>query len=302
MEYILLLVIIVSLVIGAKKAFGNLDDFMNHYIGDYVICLMEYGELPSLGIVDSNLKKHLAGTGKTCDKNFADFSFESGKPPVGSGSGGTGSGSGSGSGGKSNSANGSNTNSSSTAGKDGKDNSSSDADSDSSGSGGKYKNSGRSTSASPYTNGSIKRSGSSNTADASEIGGQKVRVLADDEEASGRKRGSGGYSRIRSSSYRNDKYRPITGTMLAEIEKTLPKRARAPATSITISTSDEGSRFAPYKKTFIPPQPVILEAKVDDNSGFGFGYIIRWLIIAGMILAIVIFFGSQVMNYSNSKD
>ena len=119
-EYVLLIVVIVSLIFGVKKAFNNVDDFISHYIGDYVTCLMEYGELPSLGVVAADQKKHLGGTGKKCDEDFAGFTFEGGVPAAGGSSGSSsGSSSSSASGNKNNSSVAGSKNSSSSAAKGG---------------------------------------------------------------------------------------------------------------------------------------------------------------------------------------
>ena len=161
-EYILLLVITVSLVMGAKKAFSSLDKFINHYIGEYVICLMEYGELPSLGVSDSTQKKHMDGAGKSCDEEFAGFTFEDGRPPTG--------GSGS-SRGKTNSSTENSKNSSSSADKAG---SSSDSGSDSGSKNSSSRRGGSKSRSSPYTKGTINRSNEFGAVDASDSD-EKVR-------------------------------------------------------------------------------------------------------------------------------
>lgn len=285
-EYILLLVITVSLVMGAKKAFSSLDKFINHYIGEYVICLMEYGELPSLGVSDSTLKNHMSGIGKSCDEEFAGFTFEDGRPPTG-GSGPSRS--------KTNSsADDGGKNSSSSADEAGSNkDSSSDSGSKKSGS----RRGGSKSRSSPYTRGAINRSNDFGTADASGSD-EKVRVIEDDDG----KKGAGWRSSSRRGSSSYSKRRTVAGNMLAEIEKTAPKKLRAPAVSVISLPGEGGSQFGPYKKVFIPPEAKKVAEREDDNSGFSFGYIIRWLIIAGMVLAIVIFFGSQIMNYSNSSE
>lgn len=268
---------------------------MSHYIGDYVVCLMEYGELPSLGVADATQKNHLSGTGRSCDTQFENFSFADGRPSIGSKSSSSGTG-----GGKNNSPSGDNKNSAGSADKAGRGKKSgAGSDSDDR----LTRNRASSGRSSPYTAGAIRRSGSSSTTDGSDSGNQKVRVIADDEaELRGDRRN--GYGAVtRGKRYGgNDKYRAITGSMAAEIEKNAPKKARTP-TSATVKINGEGeNRFGPYKKIFIPPEAKKIPTKEDDNSGFGFGYIIRWLLIAGMILAIIVFFGGQIMNYSNSKE
>lgn len=309
-EYILLIVVVVSLVMGAKKAFSHVDDFISHYIGDYVTCLMEYGELPSLGVAAADQKRHLDGAGKKCDEDFAGFTFVDGRPSNGgsgpgsggSGTGGTGK---TGSGNNNNSANGGNKNNSSNAakagnnGKSGSDSGGSDSGSELGGGRNGSRSGKRQT---PYAKGEINRSNSLTTSDAFDDGSQKVRVLEEDEEVKKKKKNSGlaGF-RSRGGSYGNDRYRAITGIMQAEMEKTLPRKPRAPASSI-VRLKDDGNRLGPYSKTFTPPPVKAPPVKEEDNSGFSFGFFIRWLLIAAMILAIIVFFGGQIMNYSNSKE
>lgn len=309
-EYILLIVVVISLVMGAKKAFGHVDDFISHYIGDYVTCLMEYGELPSLGVAAADQKRHLDGSGKKCDEDFAGFTFVDGRPSNGGGSGSGGPGSGgtgnTGSGNNNNnSANGGNKNNSANAAKGGSNNKSgSDGDSGSESElGGKRSGSRSGNKPNPYAKGQIERSNSLTTNDAFDDGSRKVRVLEEDEEAKKKKKNSGlaGFRRGGSGGHGNDRYRAITGIMQAEMEKTLPRKPRAPSSTV-VRLKDDGNRLGPYSKTFTPPPVKAAPVKEDDNTGFSFGFFIRWLLIAAMILAIIVFFGGQIMNYSNSKE
>lgn len=298
-EYILLIVVVITLVMGAKQAFSHVDDFIDHYIGGYVTCLMEYGELPSLGVAAADQKRHLDGSGKKCDEDFAGFTFEDGRPSNGGGSGGPSSGGTgkTGSGNNNNSANGGNKNNSSNAAKDGSNNKSgSDGDS---GSGSELdgRRSGSGKQQTPYAKGQINRSNSLTTIDGFDDGSRKVRVLEEDEQSKKKKKNSG-VAGFRS---RGDRYRAITGIMQAEMEKTLPRKPRAPSSSI-VRLKDDGYRLGPYSKTFTPPPVKAAPLNEDDNSGFSFGFFIRWLLIAAMILAIIVFFGGQIMNYSNSKE
>ena len=306
-EYVLLLVVIVGMALGAKTAFGHLNDFMGKYMGEYIVCLMEYGELPSLEVADSSQKNHIGSTGKSCDQQFAGFTFVNGRPATGGGGsgGGTGVSSGSGGNGNSNSTSG-NKNSSTNASNSGNGKKSSSD----SGSGKDSENSdliknggGSKKGSSPYSKKEITRSDGFGTSDGSDSASQKTRVI-EEEDGDGRKKkdASGAYSRSRGYSGGSDKYRAITGNMLAEIERNEPKKPRAPSSSITRALADSGFQMGPYKKVFVPPLNTKPEEKAEDNSSFGFGFIIRWLIIGGMILAIIVFFGGQVLNYSNSKD
>ncbi|NQZ18798.1 MAG: hypothetical protein HRT44_06015 [Bdellovibrionales bacterium] len=86
-EYILMLVITVSIILGVLYQFNDaFKNYLDNYFGDYIACLLETGELPSLG-----------GDGPTsaeCNANFADFTVASGRPLVDGGSSGSGDGNG----------------------------------------------------------------------------------------------------------------------------------------------------------------------------------------------------------------
>ncbi len=294
-EYILLLVITVGLAIAAKGAFTSLNNFMNHYIGEYTVCLMEYGELPTLNTTNADLSKHVGGSsgGRVCDKQFEPFTLAEGRPPVGSGaSASSGSSAGKTKGGSQ----------SGGSGKGGPSDSKSAADNNSA-LAGQIKNSNSGRKASPYTNGQISRSGAYGTSDAGPeaAGGDKVKVIEEEGQKDGGRYGSNS-SRTTRRLDSNEKYRALTGVMAAEIEKRSPQKAPLARISTRTLASDESSRFGPFKKTFTPPDLKTQAQKEDDNSGFSFGNIIRYLIIAGMILALIVFFGGQILNYSNSQE
>ncbi|MEK6627017.1 MAG: hypothetical protein AABY53_00185 [Bdellovibrionota bacterium] len=281
----LLLVITVGLIMGASRMFKGLNSFIDSYIGGYTICLMEYGELPTLGVEEAAQKTHLGATG--CDSKFDSFTFSSGRPPTaGSGSsGGRGSGSG---------ASGSNKNSSSSANKD----SSGDGSDDKDGSGIR-RGGGR---ASTYAKGQVNRSSDLGTADGpSSASNKKIKVIEEDGAEEKRSR-RGSSSNTPTFAKSNIKYKAITGALAEEIKKRSPRIQRVPAKTVVAVASETGSQVGPFKKTFTPPEPKKVEVREEDGSAFSFGNILRWLIIGGMIIALIVFFGGQIMNYSNSKD
>lgn len=309
-EYVLMLVVIVSLILGARKAFGVLNGFMDRYIGDYIVCLMEYGELPSLGVENTELKKHreAGGSGKVCDANFENFTFEKGVPAVaGTGSGGRSGSSGSSSGNSSSAGGSSGSRSGGGGGSTAKNNDSDkDSASDSSSSGGSSSRSGnrRSRASSPYDNGQITRSASGyGSGDASSESSNR-RYLEDksDEESRRKRRARASVRQFYNGTLsERSRYRAITGSQAAEVEKNL-RPIRKPTASATGSVNAEQAyMLTPTKKIFTPPEkkPVIL--REEDGAGFKFGHIIRWLIIAGIVLAIIVFFGGQILNYSKSQ-
>jgi hypothetical protein len=316
-EYILLLVIMVSLVLGMKKGFSNLSKSMDSYVGDYVKCLMEYGELPSLGVADPDLNRHsvTGGLGKTCDSKFEPFTFSGGFAATstgggGGGPGGSGGGSGGTSSGSSSGSNSNNKNSSSNASNNSNNSNGSDSGSNSDDGNGGGKNS-RGNKSSSYANRQVRRSSDSfatsdNGADASSAGTAKIRILEDNQDDAKKNRDRNSrkaYYRPNQYIYTTDKYKAITGGELAQIEKTLPRKAKAPVTrTIASPIDDSGMGFGPSRRNFTPPEREQAQIKQSEESGFSFGYLMRWLLIAGIIVAIVVFFGGQIMNYSNSQD
>ena len=300
-EYVLLAIIVVTLIMGMGKVFRVLDDGFNQYIGGYISCLMEYGELPSLGVQAADLKKHTGNTGKKCDAQFAAFSFAEGRPLNGGGgssSGGANQATGSGRGG----ANGRGGDGSSGKGTGGEVAEASAGDE-------------AGDTASGLTRGRGGRGGRGGDKNNSSQGGyskadapfeaeeSKTRVIEDMSEEDDSAKNNSRRRRNLSNNSGNEPYRAITGRMKQELEKQQKRRAipRQPTRTVTLLTNDE-PRFTPVKKPIA--RAVASESKEMNDSGanFSFGNIIRWLLIAAMVLAIIIFFGGQVMNYSNSKD
>lgn len=83
-EYILLIIIVMAVMFGAVYQISTaFQSFAKGYFGDYLTCLLEAGELPSLG----------DGTG-LCSGSYAPFSLANGRPYIGvkgpSGNGGAG--------------------------------------------------------------------------------------------------------------------------------------------------------------------------------------------------------------------
>lgn len=309
-EYVLMLVVIVSLILSLRGVFTSMNSFMSDFMGEYIVCLMEYGELPSLGVSNSDLKQHDGGTGgKKCEfRKFSGavvFGGGGGGGPGGPGSGGgSGGGPGGGSGKNSSSAGGKNgqSGSSSKNGASNKDSGDS-SDNDSAGSSrGSSSSAKRSRGATPYANGQISRSGSGSTADApQDLNNEKVKVLSDSE---GSKKSDGrgadyGRNQGRNTTYSNGKYKAITGAMAEEIEKKSKMSPRKPGS--TILKAEGGYRFLPAKKTISPPEKTrVIEEKKDES--FSFGFFFKWLIIAGIVIMCFIVFGGGALNFSNSSD
>lgn len=84
-EYVLMLVITVSLVLMlVYQIFTPLQGYLSNYMGKYIQCLLEMGELPSLGAADSPVKDE----GGDCNSRFDAATLGSGRPPTGASSSG----------------------------------------------------------------------------------------------------------------------------------------------------------------------------------------------------------------------
>jgi hypothetical protein len=76
-EYVLLLVVTVSILLAVVyQIFRPFQSFVKSYMGDYVACLLETGELPSLGNPDSEALLSDEG----CDSKFDAATLASGRP------------------------------------------------------------------------------------------------------------------------------------------------------------------------------------------------------------------------------
>ena len=310
-EFILMMIVTVSLVLSLRGVFTSMNNFMSDFMGEYVVCLMEYGELPSLGVSNADLKQHEEGVGKKCE--FRKFS---GAVAAGSSSGsgsGSGPGAGPGSGPKApgNSSNSGDNNRSAgrAGGRDGKTSGSSDT-SDGSSSASERKGSSAASAGSssgsrgstPYGRGQITRSDNNTaTADApQDLNSNKVKVV---DDINAKKSGDrGGFTRNegRRVTYANGKYKAITGTMADEIEKKSRMSPRKPSSGV-LQKSEGGYRFLPHIRTITPPERNVAVDEKKDES-FSFGSFFKWLIIAGIVIVCFILFGGQLLNFSNSSD
>ncbi|MBY0315737.1 MAG: hypothetical protein K2Q26_09470 [Bdellovibrionales bacterium] len=81
LEYILVLAVTVAIILGVMYQFSDaFKKYVASYFGDYVACLLETGEMPSLG-GDSG------ATASICNSEFEPFSIASGRPLSGNGVG-----------------------------------------------------------------------------------------------------------------------------------------------------------------------------------------------------------------------
>ncbi|MNK85018.1 hypothetical protein D3C87_1048860 [compost metagenome] len=259
-EYVLILIITVSLILALiAQVFKPMQTFVQSYMGDYVQCLLETGELPSFGYADAAIND------ESCAAKFGAASWNNNATP----------GSGSGSG----------TDKSTTPASA----SSSDSSSSSSGNStyaGSSSRNGRSYFSSP-------RSAPRGVGDGG--GNSKVIEIAlDGGGAGGFFKGStgGGYTAPAR------KVRAVGMSGFSEEErKKLAKKAEGTGKMIRLSDG----RMPASKKTAVKKP----EAKPDfvaDDEPMTIGNFIRFLFIAALVIALLLFIGGQALQMSKSFE
>lgn len=102
------------------------------------------------------------------------------------------------------------------------------------------------------------------------------------------------------------RYRSVNGAMQAEYEKQEEQKARIITTGNrkrTTAAPEEFGRIEETRRKVDPPPPrAVASLEEVESEGIGFGSIFKYLLIAGIVIAIIVFFGSQVMNYNNSQE
>lgn len=82
-EYVLLLIVSVGIVLALMtQLFRPLQTFLTSYMGDYTACLLQTGELPSLGGESS------VASDEGCNSKFEPGTLANGRPPIADGGGG----------------------------------------------------------------------------------------------------------------------------------------------------------------------------------------------------------------------
>jgi len=267
-EYLLLTIIIVVIALTVIKQISeSTESFAKNYFGEYLACLLEVGELPSLGGPE--------GWSEGCKDYFQPFTLANGWPPKNpDGNDGSNPGDDTGddgsSGAISENADG---DSSSVAGNSG------GGDSDSGGgglSGGSFN--GR-PSRVPLS-GADK--GKSSKSANNDLGNGGLNNFAEDEEF-----GDDGSGR--------SEIVPIYGQNLDEKEKEKDEKS--------VKTSVEQNPEQALRGRRVPASPEKQkDVDIEPDEGLTLPNFIKYLIIAAILLVIIIFLGGQVMQFQKSKD
>ncbi len=262
LEYILVLIITVSLILGILYQFNDaFKNFLDSYFGDYIACLLETGELPSLGGSGPNQAD--------CVSPFRQFSLESGTSLKPSGSDGQGSTGGNG-GGSTGDALGGNSPGSRlrpsvvTAG-------------------------GSASNAENSTGINSSRSGRQ-TYRGSQQGANLAEGFSG-ENGDGTSGGRQGRTIIRR------RYIDLGEKYLSDAEKR--KKDRLEAASQKVKKKGQGSQLRAARFPLTLPKQRAVASEV-DSKGFNFAMILRFLVIAGILIALFIFLGGQAMQIKKS--
>ncbi|WP_413585781.1 hypothetical protein [Bdellovibrio sp. HCB274] len=263
-EYVLILIITVSLILMLiSQIFKPFQGFVKSFMGDYMACLLETGELPALG----------SDSGLECKFNFQNVEGGFKNNPASSNS------------------NSSNSESSNQSEKNSSASSSSSSE--------------RSSSGSTYA-GSRSRSGGSSRISRSRA---PTSGIDSSQQQSGKVveialegGGAGGYFQSNNGGYSVQSGRrvasvPLTG-MTEDERKKLEKKANGGGKTTVV----QGEGFAPPKKKTAVKKP---EPKLElppEEKAVTFGNFIRWLFIAALIIALVIFLGGQALQFSKSGE
>ena len=282
LEYILIMVVMVSIIVGLLLQFNKaFETYANNLFGEYLECLLETGELPALSAEDAD--------SSTCSQFFASFQGADiegigGDPNGGPTGGGSGNNGGS---------NGSSNNNSSNGGSNGSSNRSRQsklsegAPGNSRGSSGTSGRFGRLAGYQPARRGN-------RGAGAGGGGGQDDAIDT----------GSTGFSSMNYGSNRSGapKVFKEEGNLKGGfgISQADEEDREAP---IPVKVTKEELQKKKKEEVFTEERKPAAKGEIEvDDSGFGVGGFLRWLIIAAIIVALVLFFGGQALQISKSMD
>ncbi len=276
-EYVLILIISVTMLFVAKGVFSGLNKYMSDYMGGYFKCLIAQGELPQLSVADKDLQK----SASLCSINYdgqSDSTLATGGKSIG----------------QANSASkvvGSTKKSASSRGgnrfKSKKPKESSDDSGDS------------------FARGSSPRS---SRGLSSSLNDSSRKISSSDADGDENQKGSS-KTVIPLQSDQNDRApqsRKMSSSMEENLKKTLGKELtdKSIKTKQLALTEDEDQGSKPTRRLFRVPQSRDLNGLEEDkvDEGFGIGSFMKWLIIAGIGIALFVLLGGQFMNYRNSDS
>lgn len=277
-EYILVVIIAVTMLFLAKSLFSNMNKYISGYVGGYFKCLMVQGELPALGVSDGDLSKH-TGAGYKCSASLD-------KTPIASQDGG----------GTKNI--GTTTPLSSEVPKG-----STKATASSRAGLSSPSSSSKKSATQRRNNNNSSDDGDDSTKFSSNLRNRSDAYSSSDSEGDDNVR-SIPMARRDLDADKSQAYRPVTGKMEESIKKNTRGGGLERRQNVTqkISLAEADIRPGPRRSMFNPPQRSVATMTEEPEMEIGFGYFMKWIMIAGIGIAIFIFFGGQIMNYNNSDS
>lgn len=281
-EYILLLVVIVSLVtLASVRLFKPFQNYFNS-IGNYVGCLLEFGELPSLGSettvqFQENIKDATNASGKSCKPQFV-------------------------TGNSSNSNNGSNGGGSS--GSNGGDSQNEDGDSSKSSAKNKRTSSG---------DGSEGNSGS-NYSDNMRVNGnffnnkkkriiKKASIGTDGANESAFSTNVNGFSRNRGDTFNaKQKKTNVNSEFKGYLSNKSLKDKKVEIVTKNILPSNDGENGAIAKKKFKVKSPERMLTSEEKEEEFNLSILFKYFMIAGIAILIFVIIGGQALQISKNME
>ena len=259
-EYTLIMLVTVAILMALSQVlFKPFGEFISNYMGKYTACLLEYGELPTLGTTAGSQVED----DSECNKRFEGGSITAGRPPRSDGQAPT--------------SNGPRANTNNNRGSASAEKSSYAGSSSRGGS----------------SNININRRPSSGVEGSARKSGKVVEIALEGGGAGGFFGNSGGNRYA----IPQRKISSIAITGLTEAEKKeLEKKAEGTA-GMTIAS--ESVRKEKKKIGIKPPPPPIV---YEEEKPFTIGNFIRYLFIAALVIALVIFIGGQALQMSKSGE
>lgn len=255
-EYVLLLVVAVGIILGSIYQLNSaFKVWATNYFGNYLACILETGELPSLG----------GGSGGTglCEQIFKPFNIADGRRLIDGFKPGAGGGSTGNTGGGTRESSGS--------------------------SGGSYYSQGYQ--GTPFRS-SITRS-SSKAAGLSRRKGSSGSTYTGSTQVSSY---GSDYNRGRSSAQSGSSSRLDNSFAFQDEKEEKQKRKASPVTKKSVVEGNGRAKRIPYKGI------VRKTASTGPDSSLTFTNFIRYLIIAAIIIALVLFLGGQALNIGKSME
>lgn len=261
MEYILVMIVVVAIILGGLYQLSSaFQVWANSYFGEYLSCLLETGELPTLG--------SSVTTGE-CAQSFQQFSIANGRPLVNSNN----------PGGEAQGGGGAN-----SSGDDGQS--------------GRRTTTSSSVESGPGGVASSRRTGRSNRFRAGRSGAEKTGSNINRETrggggAAGPIASGGGDGRPKRIALggSTDRYGRRGKTDKGEDEKRTKTKALE-----QVANEKVGPKLIPINRKVASNEQA---PEVDD---FTFGSFLRYLVIAAIIIALLIFFGGQILQVSKSME